>query len=173
MDAKARTFVVVLIVFLAGTLIPLASRSTAGIVDPEPDVVREVYVYGSSPARSSCQSDTCLVGLPEPVDLVLPDVGVVDVTVTLGITYRTSAGDTARIDMKLKQPGSPRASMAPGHQPLRPGGTTSTTLTWARRAIDSGQTLTFTWLLGPHDAGNPPFDLEVTRAVLVATATPS
>jgi flavin reductase (DIM6/NTAB) family NADH-FMN oxidoreductase RutF len=95
---KVRTpiAVVVLAVALGGFVISLASLSTAGIVDPEPDVIRAVHVYGSNPASSHCQGDSCTVELPDKVELDLPAIGDVDVTVSLGLTYRTSSGDTLR-----------------------------------------------------------------------------
>jgi hypothetical protein len=95
---------------------------------------------------SECELDACGIPVLFAIRARTPAaIDLVDVVVTVTLGYGTGPNDTGRIGVsyhqETPQPHFKRLSMGPGSFPLAstaPGQRTSTTLTWAQRALKGG-----------------------------------
>jgi hypothetical protein len=169
--------------FVAGAAVVLLSLSILLPVtaqDPEPDVSRTVHVYRGRPVASvTCtrteQEVLCSASVPDDVVFNIPsELGRVDITASLTVAYRTSAGDGARLIATLETPADGADQMRPGAFVLGPAPDgTSTTMTWVapnRQPTDDAYAFGFE-ITGARGTRGP-YKAAVLEAVVVITATP-
>ena len=104
---------------------------------------------------SSCGEDNCGIATTPIRYTTPPEVGSVDVTLTVTLDYKTSRGDVARADVSLDDGTAPYDRIRPSY-PLGTARTpTSTTLTWVRRDLQAGGKAYTFWLsMAPGDAND-------------------
>lgn len=109
------------------------------------------------------------VGFPVPSEL-----GRADITASLTVQYRTSAGDGARLIARMRPPTADWAKMRPGPFTLGPAAKgTTTTVTWTLPNQEpTGDEFTFSFEITKAPGERPTSRARVSEAVLVLTATP-
>ncbi|SRR6266540_146744 len=121
-----------------------------------------------------CESQ-CILFQPRAIQIPTPkNVESVDLTLTVGLQYRTSAAkDHAELRVELSPSSGPVSVLHPGAMRLSSRTATSTTLTWIGRNLP-GAGVTYTLLLSAHvDHGAPPAFVSTQNVVVVADAWPA
>jgi hypothetical protein len=111
-----------------------------------------------SPWRSTCSGNACTVRTLFSIPMATPaGTPAVDVTVTVSLDYRITAGDFARAHLRFGPQSGSLVAMPPGRFPLRSttGDADATTLSWAAQNITGGgQTYVFELSIHAHDGSS-------------------
>lgn len=123
---------------------------------------------------SGCGSDTCVIGSITPVAIAIPSsMGMVDVTATLTVEYRTTKGVAALLGAKLKPPGEQFEQMRPGALTLREGSMATTSASWFVESVASSGPISIGVTFRKQGPASRPWAVTLHEAVLVVEAVPS
>jgi hypothetical protein len=103
---------------------------------------------------SQCGSDFCFI-VPAGIPYTTPVAPqAVDITVTITLSYRTTRGDPASVQLLIDDGTEGDEWMRPRSFPLRPTTTrTTTTLTWLKKDVPAaGKAYTFQFFAKPRHA---------------------